>query len=120
MISGFHISQLIAQTMVAKQTRGKILFISSVQAEMPFARSAAYGCAKAGLNHLVKTISVELSPYKINVNAIQPGWIETPGVYESFTRETIEKEAAKLPWGRLGLAEEIGQKYHEDSHLGVI
>ena len=109
LIGGVHISQLVTRSMVAKQKRGKVLFISSVQAEMPIARSAAYGCAKAGLNHLVKTISVELSQFKINVNAIQPGWIETPGEYEAFSREIIEKEASNLPWGRLGLSEEIAQ-----------
>jgi len=109
LIGGFHISQLVTRSMVAKQKRGKVLFISSVQAEMPIARSAAYGCAKAGLNHLVKTISVELSQFKINVNAIQPGWIETPGEYEAFSREIIEKEASNLPWGRLGLSKEIAQ-----------
>jgi len=72
LISGFYVSQLVAQTMVSKGTKGKMLFISSVQAEMPIAQSAAYGCAKAGLNHLVRTISVELSHHRINVNAIQP------------------------------------------------
>lgn len=107
--SGFHISQLIAQTMVKGGNRGKILFISSVHAEMPIAQSAAYGCAKAGLNHLVKTISVELSSHRINVNAIQPGWIDTPGEHESFSNEIIEYEASKLPWGRMGTADEIAQ-----------
>ena len=58
---------------------------------------------------MVKTISVELSQFKINVNAIQPGWIETPGEYEAFSREIIEKEASNLPWGRLGLSEEIAK-----------
>ena len=43
------------------------------------------------------------------MNAIQPGWIETPGEYEAFSREIIEKEASNLPWGRLGLSEEIAQ-----------
>mgnify|MGYP000844284618 FL=1 len=109
LISGFYVSQLVAQTMVSKGTKGKMLFISSVHAEMPIAQSAAYGCAKAGLNHLVRTISVELSHHRINVNAIQPGWIDTPGEYESFKEQTIQKEASKLPWGRLGSADEIAQ-----------
>jgi len=50
-----------------------------------------------------------LSQFKINVNAIQPGWIETPGKYKAFSREIIEKEASNLPWGRLGLSKEIVQ-----------
>ena len=64
---------------------------------------------KTGLNRLVKTIAVELSQSQINVNAIQPGWIDTPGEHESFSKESIKRESVKLPWGRLGRAEEIAK-----------
>ena len=43
------------------------------------------------------------------MNAIQPGWIETPGKYKAFYIEIIEKEASNLTWGRLGLSKEIAQ-----------
>ncbi|HEY0983782.1 SDR family NAD(P)-dependent oxidoreductase [Schlesneria sp.] len=108
LISGFHMSQLVARHMVAQRIRGKMVFISSVQAEMPFALCAPYGAAKAGLNHLTRTISVELAPHRINVNCIEPGWIDTPGEHVTFSDETMEEEGARLPWGRLGLPEDIG------------
>jgi glucose 1-dehydrogenase len=107
--AGFHMSQLVARHFVARGGGGKIVFISSVQAEMPFATSAAYGAAKAALNHMARTLSVELAEYRINVNAIEPGWIDTPGERESFDAEIMRAEGAKLPWGRLGTPEDIGR-----------
>jgi glucose 1-dehydrogenase len=107
--SGFHMSQLVARHMVGRRAGGKIVFISSVQAEMPIPLCAPYGAAKAGLNHLTRSISVELAPHRINVNAIEPGWIDTPGERELFAEETIQAEGPLLPWGRMGLPEDIGK-----------
>ncbi|MBI1314357.1 SDR family oxidoreductase [bacterium] len=107
--SGFHMSQLVARHMVKRGAGGKIVFISSVQAEMPIGLCVAYGAAKAALNHMSQTIAVELSSHRINVNVIEPGWIDTPGEHVTFSEETIAAEGRKLPWGRLGLPEEIGR-----------
>lgn len=107
--SGFHMSQLVSRHLVARGTGGKIVFISSVQAEMPIGLCVAYGAAKAGLNHMMRSIAVELCSHRINVNAIEPGWIDTPGEHVTFSEETIEVEGRKLPWGRLGLPEDIGR-----------
>ena len=108
LISGFHMSQLVARHMVTRGGGGKIVFISSVQAEMPISLCAPYGAAKAGLNHMTRSIAVELAPHRINVNSIEPGWIDTPGEHVSFSDETISNEGQRLPWGRLGLPEDIG------------
>jgi glucose 1-dehydrogenase len=106
--SGFHMSQLVARHMVSRGGGGKIVFISSVQGEMPISHCVAYGAAKAGLNHMMRSISVELAPHRINVNAIEPGWIDTPGEHVAFSDETMAAEGPRLPWGRLGLPEDIG------------
>lgn len=106
--SGFHISQLVARHMVARGQGGKIVFMSSVQAEMPISMCSAYGAAKAGLNHMTQSIAVELAPHRINVNAIEPGWIDTPGEHVAFTEETITAEGQRLPWGRIGVPRDIG------------
>lgn len=108
LVSGFHMSQLVGRHMVERGQGGKIIFISSVQAEMPFGMCAPYGAAKAGLNHLMRTIAVELSGHRINVNAIEPGWIDTPGEHEMFDDQTIASIGKLLPWGRLGLPQDIG------------
>ena len=107
--SGFHMSQLVARHMVSRDGGGKIIFISSVHAFMPLALSLPYNAAKAGLNHLARTIAVELLPHRINVNTIEPGWINTPGEWESFGKERIEEEGTNLPWGRMGTAADIGK-----------
>ncbi len=118
LVSGFHMAQLAARCMVARQGDrgegrgvggGKIIFISSVHAEMPFARSVAYNAAKAGLNHLARTIAVELFPRRINVNVIEPGWIDTAGERALFTEEVIRERGPRLPWGRLGTPADIGR-----------
>ena len=108
LVAGFHMSQIVARQMVENGGGGKIVFISSVQAELPIARCAAYGAAKAGLNHMTRSIAVELADYRVNVNAIEPGWIDTPGEHESFSSETIAAEGAALPWKRMGQPRDIG------------
>jgi len=109
LVSGFNMSQLVARHMVEKKICGKIVFISSVHAPMPYAQSVAYNAAKAGLNNMGKTIAVELVRHRINVNMIEPGWIDTPGEHKAFGVDMIESEGPKLPWGRIGTPQDIGR-----------
>jgi glucose 1-dehydrogenase len=109
LFGGFHMSQLVARHMVARGGGGKIVFISSVHARIPFARSVAYNAAKVGLTHMAKTIATELLPHRVNVNVIEPGWIDTPGEHATFGSEVIAQAGASLPWGRLGTPEDVGK-----------
>jgi glucose 1-dehydrogenase len=106
---GFHMSQLVARHMVGRGGGGKIVFISSVHVHIPYARSVAYNAAKGGLNHLAYTIANELLPYRINVNVIEPGWIDTPAEHESFGTEVLQRVGPTLPWGRLGTPADVGK-----------
>jgi glucose 1-dehydrogenase len=106
---GFHISQLVARHMVERGGGGKIVFISSVHTRIPFARSVAYNAGKIGLNHMAFTIANELARHRINVNVIEPGWIDTPGEQESFGDEALARAGPNLPWGRLGTPSDIGK-----------
>jgi glucose 1-dehydrogenase len=107
--AGFHAGQLVSRQMVKQGGRGKIVFISSVHAEMPYARAVAYNAAKAGLNQMAATMAVELLPQRINVNVIEPGWIDTPGERLTFGEQRMREIAPTLPWGRLGTPEDIGR-----------
>ena len=107
--SGFHLGQLVARRQVERGEGGKLLFISSIQAELPMAGTVAYGAAKAALNQMMRIMAVELAPHRINVNAIEPGWIDTPGERAAFSDEVICREGRHLPWGRLGTSDEIGK-----------
>ena len=108
----FHTCQFAAQQMVAQEQRGrskgKIVVISSVHAELPVPASAAYNMAKAAINHFTETLAGELTPHHINVNVINPGWIDTPGERTWATEEDIRAGAERMPWKRLGLPEDIG------------
>jgi glucose 1-dehydrogenase len=109
LIGGFHMSQLVARHMVERGRGGKIVFISSCHVHIPYTRSVAYNAAKEGLNHMALTIAGELFPHRINVNVIEPGWIDTPGEHEAFSDETLASAGKALPWGRLGTPEDIGK-----------
>lgn len=109
LVGGFHMSQLVTRHMVERGGGGKIVFISSVHARIPYVRSVAYNAGKSGLNHMALTIAAELAPYRINVNVIEPGWIDTPGEHETFGSDAIREAAPTLPWGRLGTPEDIGK-----------
>lgn len=109
LLGGFHMSQFVCRHMVARGGGGKIVFISSVHARIPYARSVAYNAAKAGLNHMAKTMAAELLAHRINVNVIEPGWIDTPGEHATFGDDAIAKAAPSLPWGRLGTPDDIGR-----------
>lgn len=109
LFGGFYMSQLVARHMVERGGVGKIVFISSVQSRVPYIRSVPYNAGKAGLNHMAFTIAAELVKHKINVNVIEPGWIDTPGEHETFGEEAIAQGAAALPWKRLGTPNDIGK-----------
>lgn len=89
----------------------RILNISSGAGVAPFPRSGHYGAAKAGINLLTKTLSMELGP-KTRVNALLPGFVPTETVKLALDMEdedfpVLEKQL-NLPVGRLGTPEDIG------------
>jgi glucose 1-dehydrogenase len=105
----FHATQLAARHMVARGEGGNIVTISSVHASKPFPNSTAYNGAKAAVNHMTRTWAAELARYRIRVNVIEPGWINTPGERNHYTEDEIRERGAALPLGRLGDPEEIAR-----------
>lgn len=87
-------------------TPGAITFVTSVSGMMAAYRHAAYGAAKAGLIHLVKSMATEFAPYGIRVNSVAPGPIITPRLPD--TQEWRDRiEASPLPMQRRGQVDEI-------------
>jgi 3-oxoacyl-[acyl-carrier protein] reductase len=70
-----------------------------------------YGASKAGVIALTKFGCKTLSQYGIRVNAIAPGYIETPMVKSSYEhdQELLQKRLANVPMGRMGTPEEVAK-----------
>lgn len=74
----YFLAQAGARQMRKQGTGGRILFMSSVTGHQAIRYLSAYGMSKAALEMLAKNLVIELSPYKITVNAIAPGATVTP------------------------------------------
>jgi glucose 1-dehydrogenase len=109
----FHTCQFAARQMVKQVTQGraggKIIIICSVHEELAVRGSGAYNMAKAAVAQLGRTMAVELGPYHINVNVINPGLTDTPGTRAASSDELLSRAATRIPWGRLGKPEDIGK-----------
>ncbi|HUT19209.1 MAG TPA: glucose 1-dehydrogenase [Anaerolineae bacterium] len=109
----FHTCQMAAQQMVKQHQQGrrggKIAIISSVMEEICFPESAAYQMAKGAINCLGRTMASELARYQINVNVVNPGWIDTPGERQFYTEQELQERGKYIPWGRLGAPEDIAR-----------
>ena len=90
--------------------RGRIVVVGSVAGHLPTPGSAPYGMAKAGVTSLVRALSRELAPDRINVNAVAPGLIETPMTQKRLDDPAArEKSMQAIPWQRPGQPEEIAE-----------
>ena len=88
--------------------KGRLVFIGSVAGHLPTPESAPYGMAKAGVNSLVRSLSREVAPDRINVNAVAPGLIATPMTQKRLDDPAArEKSMEAIPWKRPGEPEEI-------------
>src|SRR3972149_4799236 len=67
-----------AAPVLRRQKSGKVVNVSSINGLRGKAGLANYAAAKAGLIGLTRTAARELGPANVNVNAVAPGWVETP------------------------------------------
>jgi len=93
---------------MAKQRSGKIVSIASVVGEMGNAGQVNYSASKAGVIGLTKTIAREFAQRRINVNAIAPGYIETP-MTEVLPEKVKEELKRLIPMERLGKPEDVAE-----------
>lgn len=86
---------------------GRIINISSASWQGNIGQ-ANYAAAKAGVIGLTKTTARELARLNITVNAICPGFIDTP-MTQRMASTTFEAMMAKIPMGRIGTPEDVGR-----------
>jgi len=89
-----------------KARYGRIVNITSVVAQTGNAGQANYVSSKAGLIGLTRAIAVEVASRNITVNAVAPGFIETP-MTDPLSQELKDKMKSMIPLGRFGTDKEI-------------
>ncbi|MCP9221971.1 acetoacetyl-CoA reductase [Erythrobacter sp. LQ02-29] len=87
---------------------GRIVNIGSINGQAGQYGQVNYAAAKSGIHGFTKALAQEGARFKITVNAIAPGYIDTDMV-AAVPDEVLEKIVAKIPVGRLGKAEEIAR-----------
>jgi 3-oxoacyl-[acyl-carrier protein] reductase len=85
---------------------GRIINIASVVAQMGNAGQANYVAAKAGLIGLTKAIAMEIASRNITVNAVAPGFIETP-MTDVLSDKVKEELRTRIPLGRMGSERDV-------------
>jgi len=93
---------------MSKQRSGKIVSIASVVGEMGNVGQANYSASKAGVIGFTKTIAREFAQRGINVNAIAPGYIETP-MTDALPEKAKEELRQLIPMVRLGRPEDVAE-----------
>jgi len=109
-LSGTYLmSKAAAAAMVELGAGGSIINVSSITGLVGFRASNGYGVSKAAVAMLTKTMAVDLAPRGIRVNAVAPGFINTPMTQnlESIGRLPRSDYLRRIPVGRFGETEEV-------------
>jgi glucose 1-dehydrogenase len=89
---------------------GKIICISSVHEVIPWAGHVNYAASKGGVMLMMKSIAQEVAPFRIRVNSIAPGAIQTPINKAAWdTPEAYHELLRLIPYKRIGEPVEIGR-----------
>jgi 3-oxoacyl-[acyl-carrier protein] reductase len=105
-LTGAHLCIQQALPVMMKARAGRIINIASVVAQMGNAGQANYVAAKAGLIGLTKAIAMEISSRNVTVNAVAPGFIETP-MTDGLSDKVKDELKTRIPLGRMGTGREV-------------
>jgi len=102
----FYFTRAVMPKMIERR-RGKIINIASIAGSVVgFANLTHYSASKAGIVGFTRALALEVAQYGINVNAVSPGPILTPGT-RVLGEETYEQIRKSIPLGRWGRPEEV-------------
>jgi NAD(P)-dependent dehydrogenase (short-subunit alcohol dehydrogenase family) len=104
----FMLSQAIVKKMVERDHGGKVINVASIGGHIVFPNMSAYCASKGGVIQLTKVMALEWTKYDIQVNAILPGYFETPMNTHFFATDIGKKIIRQnIPAGRLGQMDDI-------------
>jgi 3-oxoacyl-[acyl-carrier protein] reductase len=93
-----------------KQGGGKIVIVSSTAGQRGEAGYSNYAASKGGQIAFVKSLAVELAPWRINVNAVAPGWVDTDMTKDALGDSRSRAEiAVTIPLGAVATPEDVAK-----------
>jgi len=105
--SVFLACQVIGKAMVDAGRGGSIINISSASSDPPLSKVFTYSVAKGGVNQITKFLARELAPYRVRVNAIQPGFFPAEQNRRILTEARVASIMNHTPMRRFGAPSEL-------------
>ena len=108
-LKGVFLCSQAALRVMKPQRSGKIVNLASMGGQLGgIVAGADYSSSKAGVLCFTKSLAKNAGPFGINVNAVNPGVIDTP-MTKPWGPELLQKRIDETPLGRLGTAEDVAQ-----------
>jgi len=105
--SVFLACQVFGKAMVDAGKGGSIINISSASSDPPLSKVFTYSVAKGGVNQITKFLAHEFAPYRVRVNAIQPGFFPAEQNRKLLTEDRVASIMNHTPMHRFGAPSEL-------------
>ncbi|MCC7354135.1 MAG: 3-oxoacyl-ACP reductase FabG [Anaerolineae bacterium] len=104
----FFCAQAVGKHIIARGGGGKIINVASIMGVVGYYYRAHYASAKAGVVNMTRVLAIEWAPHNIQVNAVAPGYVNTPLTKPMFEkREFYEEVVRRIPLNRVGEPQDI-------------
>jgi NAD(P)-dependent dehydrogenase (short-subunit alcohol dehydrogenase family) len=105
----FAVTRECGKRMIARK-QGSIIMITSMAALYGIDRVVAYTASKSAVGGMVKALATEFSPHNVRINAVAPGFIETPMMLTAMNGDPSRRDKAmdRTPMGTWGKPDDIG------------
>jgi len=103
----WRVAQAVAKRLIAAEKSGSIITISSILAHRVAGAVMPYAVSKAGIKQLTQSLALEWARHHIRVNALAPGYIQTPLNEAFFESSAVQAIIKRIPMRRLGTLENL-------------